>query len=184
MKLLLALGLLGLATAGTPAAAATVDYAKSEIAFVSKQMNVPVNGRFRKFSAQIQFDPKKLDAARAEIEVDLASIDTGSAEADAEVAKKGWFDTGAFPKAKFASTSVRQIGPENFEARGKLTIKGISQDVIAPFEVKRAGDTLTYAGGFAIKRLQFRIGEGIWSDTDTVADEVQVKFRIVTTGNK
>ncbi len=164
--------------------AAGVDYSKSEIAFVSKQMNVPVQGKFKKFTAQIDFDSKKPVASRAQIEVDLASIDTGSAEADAEVAKKAWFNTSAFPTAKFVSSSVAQAGPDKFEARGKLSIKGIGQDVVAPFTVKRAGDTATYEGGFALKRLQFKIGDGPWSDTDTVADEVQVKFRIVTTGNK
>ena len=103
---------------------------------------------------------------------------------DDEVAKKTWFNTSVFPKAKFTSSAVAQTGPDRYEARGKLSIKGIGQDVSAPFSVKRAGDVVTYEGGFTLKRLQFKIGEGIWSDTETVADEVQVKFRIVTTGNK
>ena len=175
---------LALMTVGAPASAGNVDYARSEIAFVSKQMNVPVQGRFKKFTAQIAFDPKKPAAAKAEIEVDLASIDTGSDEANDEVGKKAWFNTSAFPTAKFASSSVTQTGPDKYEARGKLSIKGIGQDVVAPFTVKRAGDTVTYEGGFTLKRLQFRIGEGIWSDVETLADEVQVKFRMVTTGNK
>ncbi len=169
---------------GLSAEAASVDYAKSEITFVSKQMNVPVQGRFKKFTAQIDFDPKKLASAKADIEVDLGSIDTGSADADAEVSKKTWFNTNAFPTAKFASGSVTQAGPDKYEARGKLSMKGIGQDIAAPFTVKRSGDLVTYEGGFILKRLQFKIGEGAWSDTDTVADEVQVKFRIVTTGNK
>jgi polyisoprenoid-binding protein YceI len=167
-----------------PATAAGVDYAKSEITFTSKQMNVPVQGRFKKFTAQIAFDAKKLASSKADIEVDLGSIDTGSADADAEVGKKAWFNTTAFPAAKFASSAVAQAGPDKFEARGKLSIKGIGQDIVAPFTVKRAGDMATFEGGFTLKRLQFKIGEGAWSDTDTVADEVQVKFKIVTTGNK
>lgn len=166
------------------AVAANVDYAKSEIVFISKQMNVPVQGRFKKFTAQVVFDEKNLAASKAEIEVDLASIDTGSAEADAEVGKKAWFNTSAFPAARFSSGSVTSPGPGKFEARGKLSIKGIGKDIVAPFTVKRAGDVATYEGGFILKRLQFTIGDGPWSDTDTVADDVQVKFRIVTTGNK
>lgn len=169
---------------GSAFAAAGVDYAKSEIVFISKQMNVPVQGRFRKFTAQVVFDEKNLAASKADIEVDLASIDTGSAEADAEVGKKAWFNTSAFPAAKFSSSSVTSPGAGKYEARGKLSIKGIGKDVVAPFTVKRAGDVVTYEGGFVLKRLQFTIGDGPWSDTDTVADDVQVKFRIVTTGNK
>lgn len=167
-----------------PALAAGVDYAKSEIVFISKQMNVPVQGRFKKFTAQVVFDEKNLAGSKAEIEVDLASIDTGSAEADTEVGKKAWFNTSAFPAAKFSSSSVTSPGTGKFEVRGKLSIKGIGKDIVAPFTVKRAGDVATFEGGFILKRLQFTIGDGPWSDTDTVADDVQVKFRIVTTGNK
>ena len=184
MKLHALFAFLSLMAIGAPASAGSVDYARSEITFVSKQMNVPVQGRFKKFTAQIAFDPKKLTSAKAEIEVDLASIDTGSTEADDEIAKKTWFNTSVFPTAKFTSSAVAQTGPDRYEARGKLSIKGIGQDVAAPFSVKRAGDVVTYEGGFTLKRLQFKIGEGVWSDTETVADEVQVKFRIVTTGNK
>jgi polyisoprenoid-binding protein YceI len=167
-----------------PAAAAGMDYAKSEITFVSKQMNVPVQGRFKKFTAQIAFDPRKPASSKSDIEVDLGSIDTGSADADAEVGKKAWFNTSAFPTAKFSSSSVTQAGPDKYEVRGKLSIKGIGRDIAAPFTVKRSGDLVTYEGGFTLKRLRFQIGEGAWSDTETVADEVQVKFRIVSAGNK
>src|SRR3954470_5768101 len=170
--------------AGAPAQAADVDYTRSTITFVSKQMNVAVQGSFKKFTAKVDFDPKKLAAAKAQIDVDLGSIDTGSPEADTEVSKKGWFNTSAFPTAKFVSSAVSQSGPDKYEVRGKLSIKGIGQDVVAPFTVKRAGDAVTYEGRFNLKRLQFKIGEGVWSDTDTVADDVQVNFRIVTTGNK
>ena len=34
-----------------------------------------------------------------------------------------------------------------------------------------------------MKRLQFKIGEGPWADTDTVADEVLVRFRFVLPAN-
>ena len=184
MKIPALLCALALIASATPASAANVDYTRSEIAFVSRQMNVPVQGRFRKFTAQIDFDPRKLAAAKAQIDVDLASIDTGSPDADAEVGKKAWFNTSAFPTARFTSGSVTQAGADKYQAQGKLSIKGVARDVIAPFTVKRAGDALTYEGSFTLKRLQFRIGEGAWSDTDTVADDVQVNFRILTTGNK
>ena len=184
MRLHALLPFLALMAVCGPASADNVDYAKSEITFVSKQMNVPVQGHFRKFTAQIVFDPGKLASSKAEIAVDLASIDTGSTEANDEVGKKTWFNTSAFPTATFSSNAVTRSGPDRYEARGKLSIKGIGQDVAAPFSVKRAGGVVTYEGGFTLKRLQFKIGDGVWSDTETVADEVQVKFRIVTTGNK
>ncbi len=159
----------------------SIDYAKSEIVFVSRQMNVPVEGRFKKFTAHIDFDPKKLDKAAAKIEVDLGSIDTGSADADTEVQRKTWLNVPAFPAATFVSTGLKRLGEDRFEVRGKLTIKGVTRDLAAPFTITTAGGATTYQGGFSLARLSFNIGEGEWSDTDTVANEVQLRFRIVQT---
>lgn len=164
-----------------PVHAQQVDYSKSEITFVARQLGVPLDGRFRKFSAQIAFDPARLADAKANIEVDLSSIDTGFAEGDAEVTKRTWFNVAAFPAAKFQSTSVTKAGPDRYEVKGILSIKGISNEVITPFTVKQTGRTRIFEGGFSLYRLRYKIGEGIWTDTDTVADEVPVRFRIVTT---
>lgn len=149
---------------------------KSRISFVSKQMGVPVDGAFRKFSAQLAFDPAKPEAGRAQIEIDLASIDAGSAEANDEVKGKGWFNTAQFPTAKFVSTGVKALGGGRYEAQGRMTIKGKTRDVVAPFSYKAEGANAVLEGAIPVLRLQFGIGEGVWSDTGTVADEVQVKF--------
>jgi len=167
-----------------PAWADNIDHAKSQISFVSKQMNVPVDGLFGKFSAQVAYDPKKPAASKAEIEVELGSVDTGSAEANTEVAKKSWFNIAAFPSAKFVSSSVKSLGPDKLEVKGNLSIKGISRELTFPVTVKTAGGNNTFEGTFPLLRLQYKIGDGAWSDTDTVADEVQVRFRIVTTSSK
>lgn len=169
---------------GGSALADGVDHAGSQISFVSRQMNVPVDGRFGKFTAQVSYDPKKPAAAKAEIEVDLGSVDTGSAEADAEVGKKSWFNTAAFPSAKFVSSSVKPLAQDKLEVKGNLSIKGISREVIFPVTVKTAGGSTSFEGAFPLLRLQYKIGEGAWSDTETVADEVEVRFRIVTTARK
>ena len=53
-----------------------VDQDKSAITFVSKQMNVPVEGKFGRFSVQLVFDAAKPNEGRVQVELDLASIDT------------------------------------------------------------------------------------------------------------
>lgn len=153
--------------------------ARSSIAFAYKQMNVPLEGKFSRFSARIAFDPENTRAAQAKIEVDLASIDTGFSDADGEVSGKLWFNTQAFPAAQFVSSGVRALGGNRYEALGKLSIKGKTLDVIAPFMFRQEGPVAVFDGSFNMKRLDYAIGEGIWSDLATVANEVQVKFHIV-----
>lgn len=157
----------------------TVASDRSSVAFTSKQMGVAVDGRFRKFTAALNFDPAKPAAANARIDIDLNSIDAGSKDADDEVAGKQWFNVKAFPTASFVSSSVKALGGDRYEAQGKISIKGKSQDVVLPFSVKHDGNSATFDGNLTIKRLDFAIGEGAWADVSTVANEVQIKFRFI-----
>lgn len=156
--------------------------AQSEIAFVSKQMGVPVEGKFRKFDAQVAFDPKKPEAARIAFTVDLGSASLGSAESEAELVKPAWFNTPKFPQATFQSTTVKGLGGGKFEVAGKLTIKGNARDVLVPVALTQAAGTTTATGTFTLKRLEFKIGDGEWADTSMVANDVQVKLRLALSG--
>ena len=72
---------------------------------------------------------------------------------------------------------MKSLGGGKFEARGPLAIKGVSQEIVAPFTLTEAAGVRTVDGQFSLKRLQYKIGEGPWADTETVADEVVVRFR-------
>jgi polyisoprenoid-binding protein YceI len=158
---------------------------KSSIRFVSKQMNVPVEGRFKKFTANMTFDAKKPETTKAEFEVELGSIDLGSPEAETEVKRKLWFNLEAFPKAKFTVASVKPLGGDKFEVTGPLNIKGVETKVVSTATVKTdAAGVTTAEGKFPIKRLQYKIGEGQWADTETVADEVEVRYKLVFSSKK
>jgi len=177
---------LPMAVAALPVAAQApaqkVIVAQSEIAFTSKQMGVPVDGKFRKWDAQMAFDPKKPDAGTVSFSVDTASAGFGSPETDAEVPKAVWFNAAAFPKATFQSSAMKALGGGKFEVAGKLAIKGSTRDVVVPVALAQSGGMTTATGAFTIKRLDFKIGDGEWADTSMVANDVQVKFKLTVTG--
>jgi polyisoprenoid-binding protein YceI len=152
---------------------------KSAISFISKQMNVPVEGAFRKFSATIRLDPAKPEAGQARIEIDPATIDAGSDEANDELKGKLWFSVREFPRATFVSSAVKALGNDRFEVSGKMTIKGKILEVRAPFTLKKERDSLIVDGSFPLKRLDYNLGAGVWNDTSVVADEVIIKFHFV-----
>lgn len=156
--------------------------AQSEISFTSRQMGVPVDGRFRKFDASVSFDPKKPEAARIGITIDLGSVDIGDADTRTELAKPEWFNLVRFPQASFQSSGVKALGGGKFEVAGQLSIKGVAQAVVVPVSLTQAGATSTATGTFNIKRLEFNIGEGDWQDTSMVADPVQVRFKLALKG--
>ena len=170
------------AALAAPVFAQTVVPAGSEIAFTSKQMGVPVDGKFNRFSAQIAFDPKKPETGRVAFSVDLTSVNMGAPESEAELAKPGWFDSKRVPAATFQSSAIKAAGPGRFEVTGKLAIKGNVRDVVVPVTLAPSGATTTASGTFTIKRLAFKIGDGDWGDTSLVADEVQVRFKLALAG--
>ncbi len=156
--------------------------AGSEIAFTTRQMGVPVDGKFGKFGAQIALDPKKPETGSVSFTIDTGSARFGSAELDAEVPKATWLNVPKFPQATFQSTAIKSAGPGRFEVAGRLTIKGSVRDVTVPVQLAQAGANSTASGAFTIKRLEFKVGEGEWTDTSILANDVQVRFKLVLSG--
>lgn len=151
----------------------------SAVTFGFRQMGVPLDGKFNKFSAQVSFDPAQISKAQARIEIDLASIDTGSSDGNEEVVGKKWFNVKAYPTASFVSTGIKSLGGNRYQALGKLSIKGKTQDVVAPVTFQSDGKRGIFEGTFEIKRLDYAIGEGEWTDVSSVANEIQIKFHVV-----
>ena len=156
--------------------------AQSEIVFTTKQMGVPVEGRFGKFSAQIALDPRQPASGRVAFVIDTGSARFGAAETDAEVPKPAWLNVARFPQASFESTAIKALGGGRFEVAGKLSIKGTTQNVVVPVAVVQAGANSTASGSFTIQRLAFKVGEGEWADTQIVANDVAVRFKLALTG--
>ncbi|RZJ06795.1 MAG: polyisoprenoid-binding protein [Rubrivivax sp.] len=159
-------------------AAATLQPAKSDLSFTFKQMGVPVDGKFTKFDAQLDFDPRKPETGKIAFTVDLGSVSLGDASFDAEVVKAPWFDTRRNGKATFVSTGIKATGPAKYDVAGKLTIKGATRDVVVPITLANG----VAQGSVPIKRLDFKIGDGEWADTSVVANDVTVKFKLAFSG--
>jgi polyisoprenoid-binding protein YceI len=164
-----------------PAARADMVLAdRSEIAFTMKQMGVKFDGRFRKWKADVVWKPSAPAQSRAQVDVDLASVDLASGDSEAEARGPLWFDTAKFPVAHFSSTSIRDLGGNRYEVTGTLSLKGIARDYVVPITVSTdASGHRVAEGTFPVRRLQHKVGEGEWADTATVADDVVVRVRLV-----
>jgi polyisoprenoid-binding protein YceI len=163
-----------------PATAQDVLVDKSEIRFVAKQLGVNVEGRFRKWKANVVFLTADLGKSKAEFDIDLASIDLASEDSEREIRDRLWFDTARFPVAHFSSTAIKDLGGDKYEIAGALTLKGVKREVVVPVTVKKdAGGNRIGEGTFTLMRLDYNIGTGMWADTKTVTNDVIVRVRIV-----
>jgi polyisoprenoid-binding protein YceI len=182
-RLALLLALLLAATASAqPAAPAKLVPAQSEITFQVKQSGVPIDGRFKKFDAQLALDPKAPQTGTVAITIETASATVGFAESDAELPRAPWFNSAKFPRAVFQSSAIKALGGGRFQAAGKLDLKGNGHDLVVPVTIVQSGAQSTASGEFVVKRLDFKIGENEWADLSLVANDVRVRFKLVFTG--
>jgi len=177
------IGPLAVCVAGFLAAAAAAQTpvpASGNISVIAKQMNVPIEGRFRTFSAQIEFDPARPTAAKVMIDVDVASLDFGDDDFNYELRTRTWLDARGYPKATFASQAVRPLAADRLAVSGTLNIKGKALHVTVPVTFKTEGAKRVFEGELQIRRTIFNVGEGEWRDTSVVADDVVIRFRLIT----
>ena len=155
------------------------DPSQSTVGATFKQLNVPVEAKFKKFTAAIDYDPAHPAAAKAHVDIDVASFDLGDPDYNKEVLKKEWFNAVQFPKASFVSSTIVPGTAGKFMVTGKLTIKGRTADVSFPLTMKTEAGRQVFDGAVPIKRLTYAIGDGEWKDTSVVADEVVIRFHVV-----
>lgn len=178
MKTVVHHGFMACALWAASASAQKLEPAQSEITFTFRQLGVPVEGRFTKFAGQFSFDPKKPETGKVALTIDTGSARFGAAETEGEAVKSDWFNVVRFPQATLESTAIKATGSGKYELVGKLTLKGTTKDVQVPVTLIRNGPLAAATGAFVVKRLDFKIGDGEWSDTSMVANEVQVRFKL------
>lgn len=192
MRLLSAvLLLLGLAvpTAAPPAAAQqavpwTVDHGQSRLGFLFTQSGSQYQGSFSDWTADIVFDREDLANSSIAITIGMGSVTTGSDDRDGLLRSSMLFDTFTFPEARFLAEELVATGENSFEARGQLTIRDVTRDVVLPFtlsEVQDAAEAVRAEGRLDINRLDYGVGQGQWQDTSMVADAVAVVFEVLAT---
>lgn len=173
---------LGLSAPATVLAAeySSLDTAASSLTFGYSQMNVKMDGKFGELKAtELSFDPVKPEEAKVTIEVALASIDAGYAEANTELEKEEWLALSAHPLATFTSNKVEDLGGGKYQVTGDLAIKGNTKQITAPFTFTQEGDAGVFDGSFTFQRADFGVGEGQWKDFSIVANDIEIKFHVV-----
>lgn len=157
----------------------------SELGFIAFQQGSEVAGQFNVFDAKIAFDPDDLENSRISVDIDATSIDTGQSSRDDTLKSPSFFDTATWPSAAFESETITATGDGQYEAAGRLTIRDVTKDVVLTFSLDiqpdpadPSRDHAEAKGELPILRLDYGVGQGDWSSTGTVADEVVITLHI------
>lgn len=170
-----------------PAGKYTIDGMHSKIGFEIPHLVIStVEGQFKKYEGTLTID-KKMNLSKAEISIDIDSIDTGVTKRDDHLKSPEFFDAQKFAKMTFTSTEVKQTGSD-FKVKGQLKIKDQTKPVT--LEVKYLGqvkdgygqDKIAFKAKTKINRKDFGL---TWSQAveagPVVGDQVEITLNIQAT---
>ncbi|WP_171237792.1 cytochrome b/b6 domain-containing protein [Ruegeria sp. HKCCA5763] len=120
------------------------------------QLGSPVTGSFTDWTAAITFDdPAQVGpAGSVDVTIAIGSLNLGTVTEQAMGAD--FFNTAQFPTAQFTADLFRT--ETGFEARGPLTIRDKTIDIVLPFSLDVEGETAVMSGSVDLNRLEFDVG--------------------------
>jgi polyisoprenoid-binding protein YceI len=123
----------------------TFDNSHSMVGFAAKHMMIStVRGRFEDFEGSIDYDAADPGAAKVDVTIRTASVDTNWQARDEHLRSADFFDAAAFPTMNFRSTSVELLADDRARVHGELTIKGVTRPVT--LEVELVGEARGFDG--------------------------------------
>jgi polyisoprenoid-binding protein YceI len=152
----------------------------SRIEFHSSSTFAKVVGVFHSWDADMKMPADKFADASLVLEIEAASVSTGSGLRDKEVKGKNFFAVQEHPKIRFASKSIASdSAPSKFHMDGELTIRGITQPVSVCVTLLRQDDGHEWIdGSFSFNRRDFGMTHNL--PFDKIANTVLVKFHLDT----
>ncbi len=167
----------------TPPAAGAVSYAfsneGSKVEFVGAKVSAKHEGSFAAFRGTIGLvdgDPSK---SSVNAEIDIASLTVEPAKLAGHLKTPDFFNAEKFPKAAFASTSVKAGGESGatHTVTGNLELHGVTKAITFPATIKVEGDAVSVDAEFAINRKDFAINYPGMAD-DLIKDDVLIKLTL------
>ena len=177
-------GVILLLCVSSPAVASPwiVDKDVSKIEYTYNWSGAEAGGDFGAFDAEIDFAKDDFANSKVRVVIDMSSVSAAYSQVPAELVKPDWFDVEQFPEAIFESTTFEEAEDGSYVATGTLTLKGVSQPSVLRFQFESYGPIpnepnslqAVMTGKTTISRTAHNVGQGSWSATDTLADEVTV----------
>jgi len=169
-----------------PAGTYTIDASHSRVGFSARHaMVTKVRGSFNDYTGSAVVAD---GAATISIDINVASVDTRSADRDGHLQSPDFFDVANFPKLTFSSTSVKDAGSDKLVVEGNLTIKDVTKPITIEFEysgtaVDPYGNArYGFEGSSDINRKDFGLVWNAALETGgvIVSDNIKLEFEIST----
>jgi polyisoprenoid-binding protein YceI len=147
------------------------------ITFKIKNAGLTIDGSFTGLEAELKFNSLKLAESSIKASVNTKSVNTGNDMRDGHIRKPEYFDVSKFPKITLESTKFEKTGPITFKGTFNLTMKGVTKEIIIPFNFIKIPEKTEFKGNFTINRRDYGIG----GNSMSLADIVTITLDILVT---
>ena len=139
--------------------------------------SVSIKGVFEKWNTRITFSSREVKSAAIDIEIEAASVNTGSHMKDNKLKSKDFFNVKESPLITFKSTKIVQTGPYTFDIEGDFTIRGVTRtEKLTLTSDSKGTPTGSLNGTMAFDRKEYGMTSGI--PFIKIANRVEVNVRL------
>jgi polyisoprenoid-binding protein YceI len=171
----LVIGGMGARAAESSAVLVEVDADASRIGIAVRLSMGSFQGVLEKYDTRIQIAPGDQSISTAELDFDFADLKTGNKRRDKDMLK--WMDYENHPKGSFRLEELADQG-EQLEARGTLTIHGVSQSIAFPVTLAFEGKRVAAEGSAKLNFLDFDLKPIRKMLFITVKPELSIDFHL------
>lgn len=124
------------------------------VKFLSKK-GKSFEGIFKGLKSEIRFDESNLSNSSIAASIDASSVNTGNGMRNKH-AKQG-LGADVYPTIKFESNSISKTA-SGFEAKGLLTIKDVTKEIVLPFTFKKtSAESGIFEGKFPLVPSDYHV---------------------------
>lgn len=166
-------------TPPAPTADANADFVSVFASHHQTKPNDPVEVKFSKFAVtKASFDPRNLEGGTATIEIDLASLASGSDKRDGHLKSASYIDLAKFTTATIDVSNVKKKDDTHYTADAKVSFHGVDKTYPVAFEVVETGaDSVKVRGAQKFARADFNLGTEPGPE-ESVAKDVEIKLQL------
>lgn len=153
-----------------------------------------ITGTGTGISGQVQFDPANPGATTGRIVLSTSSLTVGNPMMTDHLRGEQWLNASKNPEIVFEATELSNVKTQGAtttaDARGKLTLNGVTKEITVPVTITYLpgklgarinkpdvkGDLLVLRGNFEINRGDYNLQPG--KNTDKVAETISLSLSI------
>ncbi len=165
----------------------SADPAHSAINFRVRHLGITwVNGTFGQWTADLNYDPSKPEAASVTAHIQSATISTGNDRRDTDL-RQNYLAVDSFPEITFVSKRVEKVAPDKLRIGGDLTMRGVTRPVVLDADMggvltTSRGRRIAFSATTTIKRQDYGITRnGFMEGAQIVGDEVRITIDVEAT---